>query len=88
MDTLNQSIHLWSRGESNPCPNKFAVSFLHAYFTIICRDYNGSEPTSVNLSWMELKLTAQPKLIATCICFESAAEHGNRSTCSAALMTT
>jgi len=35
-----------------------------------------------------LKPTSHHSRAATCVCFESAAEHGNRSTCSAARMDT
>ena len=41
---------LWSRGESNPCPNIATIGFLHAYFTIFCRHFTGSEPTYKALS--------------------------------------
>ena len=41
---------LWSRGESNPCPNIATISFLHAYFTIAFRNFTGNEPTNEELS--------------------------------------
>jgi len=44
----------WSRGESNPCPNIATISFLHAYFMIICRCIAGHEQTNNTLSWMVL----------------------------------
>jgi len=44
----------WNRGESNPCPNIAIISFLHAYFIIICRRITGNEQTSYTLSWMVL----------------------------------
>ena len=31
------SIYLWSRGESNPRPNKAKAQFLHVYLVIDCR---------------------------------------------------
>jgi len=47
-------LFLWSRGESNPCPNIATISFLHAYFMIICRCIAGHEQTNTTLSWMVL----------------------------------
>lgn len=40
---------LWSRPDSNRCPNKFAASFLHVYFCINCRDQAGTERTNLIL---------------------------------------
>ena len=77
----------WSWRESNPRPNIFFQSFLHVYFRIACRPLTGTEQTNERRSWMSLKLLSQPSAAATCFVFESAAEHGNRSTCSAARMT-
>lgn len=48
------SVQKWSRGESNPCPNIATISFLHAYFLIICRHAAGREQTNNALSWMVL----------------------------------
>jgi len=47
-------VFLWSRGESNPCPNIATISFLHAYFIIAFRNFTGNEPTYEELSWMVL----------------------------------
>ena len=41
---------LWSRGESNPCPNIVTIGFLHAYFIIVCRHFAGNEQTNKTLS--------------------------------------
>ena len=44
----------WSRRESNPGPNISAISFLHVYFCIICREMAGAKLTNHNLSRMVL----------------------------------
>jgi len=44
----------WSWWDSNPRPNIFAISFLHAYSVIACRINAGVGKTNVNLSWMVL----------------------------------
>ena len=44
----------WRWGDSNPCPNIFAKSFLHAYFGIICREVAGAGQTNHLLSWIFL----------------------------------
>ncbi len=36
----------WSRPDSNRCPNKFAVSFLHVYLRINCRELAGTQQTN------------------------------------------
>ena len=41
---------VWSRGESNPCPNIATISFLHAYFLINCRHLAGKKQTNLALS--------------------------------------
>jgi hypothetical protein len=44
----------WSWRESNPRPNIFVESFLHAYFIINCRHHTGNEQTNMELSWIVL----------------------------------
>ena len=46
----NKSGPLWSRGESNPCPNKATIGLLHAYCFIICRQFSGKTQTKKPLS--------------------------------------
>ena len=41
---------LWRRPESNRCPNIFAESFLHVYFSINCRKITGTKQTNYLLS--------------------------------------
>ena len=41
---------LWSWRDSNPRPNIFAVSFLHAYSGINCRAFTGTGQTNEGLS--------------------------------------
>ena len=45
---------LWSCRESNPGPNTFAVSFLHVYCCINCREMAGATQTNHNLRRMSL----------------------------------
>ena len=56
---LRTHSDLWSRGESNPCPNILCKSFLHVYFWIGCRDEAGTEQTCRILSWMNLRNRSQ-----------------------------
>lgn len=56
----------WSWGDSNPCPNIFFKSFLHAYFRIDCRRLTGPEQTNQPLSWILLKHPSQPSDAAIC----------------------
>ena len=44
----------WSCRESNPGPNIPAVSFLHVYFCIICREKAGAKQTNLFLSCIVL----------------------------------
>ena len=44
----------WSCRESNPGPNIFAISFLHVYCCITCREKAGATQTNFNLRWMVL----------------------------------
>ena len=44
----------WSCRESNPGPNIFAVSFLHVYSCIICRETAGARQTNCFRRWMIL----------------------------------
>ena len=44
----------WRWGDSNPCPNIFYKSFLHAYFVIDCRKWTGNKQTNSLLSCMVL----------------------------------
>lgn len=41
---------LWSRGDSNPCPNISFKSFLHVYSGIDCREITGDGRTNYFLS--------------------------------------
>jgi len=50
-------------------------------------DEHWEQTTDVHRSCMDLRSPAQPRAIATCFVFESAAGRGNRSTGPAALMT-
>jgi hypothetical protein len=50
----NQSTIQWSWRESNPRPNIFLKSFLHAYFIINCRHKTGNEQTNSVRSCMGL----------------------------------
>ncbi len=77
----------WSCRESNPGPNKIAKRFLHAYFMIHCREQTGPEPTNLFLSCIVLSSSHSLLLQQPVFVVESAAAHGNRSTCTAALMT-
>lgn len=45
---------LWSWAESNRCPNISAISLLHAYSGIICREITGTGQTDYFLSWIVL----------------------------------
>ena len=72
----------WSWGDSNPCPNKAAISFLHAYFIIIFRCGKGNEQTNPALSRMILSRVHGIALQHPGFDFESAAERGTRKTCS------
>jgi len=45
---------LWRWPESNRCPNIFVKSFLHAYFSINCREGAGAEKTNIFLSCIVL----------------------------------
>lgn len=45
---------LWSRPDSNRCPNIVTISFLHAYFLIDCRLRAGKKQTNPQLSWIIL----------------------------------
>lgn len=47
-------MFLWSCRESNPGPNIFAVSFLHVYLCIDCRERAGAQQTNSFLRWMIL----------------------------------
>ena len=49
-----KSQFLWSCRDSNPGPNTFAVSLLHVYFCIICRENAGAKQTNIFLSWIFL----------------------------------
>ena len=42
----NQIVLMWSRGESNPCPNKVTIGLLHVYCFIICRQSAGKTQTN------------------------------------------
>jgi len=44
----------WSCRESNPGPNIFAVSFLHVYLRIDCREMAGAQRTNYFLRRMVL----------------------------------
>jgi len=46
---------LWSRGESNPCPNNVTIGLLHAYCFITCRRIAGKTQTNYSLSWIVLR---------------------------------
>jgi len=76
------AIHWWSWRDSNPRPNTITISFLHAYFIIICRRKTGNEQTNHALSCMVLSNGHSLPLQHSVFCFESAAEPGNRPTCS------
>ncbi len=52
--SLSGDFFMWSRGDSNPCPNIATIGFLHAYFIISCRLGAGNEQTNPQLSWMVL----------------------------------
>lgn len=43
-------FRMWSRGESNPCPNNVTIGLLHAYCLIICRRIAGKTQTNYSLS--------------------------------------
>ncbi len=45
---------LWSRPDSNRCPNKFAISLLHVYLCIDCREKAGTQQTNLLLRRMFL----------------------------------
>jgi len=72
----------WSRGDSNPCPNISFKSFLHVYSGIDCRETTGTGQTDRLLSWIVLSNRHSLRLQHSVFVFESAAERGNRTTCS------
>ncbi|MEY3349053.1 MAG: hypothetical protein RLY46_1092 [Bacteroidota bacterium] len=51
---MNLENKWWSWWDSNPRPNIFPESFLHAYFSIDCRNQAGAEQTNRILSCMVL----------------------------------
>jgi len=77
----------WSWRESNPRPNIFVKSFLHAYSVLLFREATGNKQPITSLAeWSYAISTAYDCSIL--FCFESAAGRGNKRTCPAALMTT
>jgi hypothetical protein len=57
---------VWSCRESNPGPNIFAVSFLHVYSVINCRDMAGTRPTNHILRCVCLKQQSHHPAAAPC----------------------
>jgi len=72
----------WRWGDSNSCPNIFFKSFLHAYLFIGCRGWTGKQQTDLSLSCMFLSNRHSLRLQQPVLVFESAAELGDRPTCS------
>jgi len=56
-DAAQQRLCLWSRGESNPGPNREPICFLHAYLIIGFRKVTGNEQPITSLVSV---LLAQP----------------------------